>query len=260
MYRAPSSFAPRDFSWCLLLNLQLENFNMKCFMQPLPVRLAALESLVSETGLADELHARKRADTDKRRADIAVQLNGLPNPERELAALAKSATQARAAHEKAALELLDAERRDNEARTRYVMASFQAEGKRNALLLQLELSAPPELADALDDLSFAGQLLRGAVHTDVTASRTWTGAVATKVTTNLDAIAAARDQLTEATRKIRALAHDGTLPSEVLADRCAEIMNAALEPAFAFIPRDKWDLRYERPASDLVVEVANNNG
>jgi hypothetical protein len=233
---------------------------MKRSTQPLPVRLAALESLVSETGLADELHARKRAETDKRRADIAAQLNALPNVDRELSALAKNATQARIAHEKAVVEHLDAERRDNEARTRYVMASLQADARRNALLRELELSAPPELADALDDLSFSGELLRNAVFTDVTASRTWTGAVVSKVTSNADAINTVRDRLVEATREIRALAHDGTLSSEVMVERCTEILNAALEPAFAFIPRDKWNLRRERPARDLSVEIAGYNG
>jgi hypothetical protein len=233
---------------------------MKHLMQPLPVRLAALESLIGETGLADELNARKRVDTDKRRADLASQLNALPNRDRELSALAKTATQARVAHEKAALELLDAERRDNEARARYVMASFQAEGKRNALLRELELNAPPELADALDDLSFADELLRAAVRTDVTEARTWIGAVVRKTTSNVEIIATARAHVAEATRAIHALAHDGTSPSDVLVARCGAILDAAIEPAFAIIPRDKWDLRRARPARDLMVETANYNG
>lgn len=58
--------------------------------------------------------------------------------------------------------------------TRYVMASLQAEGKRNALPRELELSARPELADACDDLAFADELLRDAVCTDVEESRPWT--------------------------------------------------------------------------------------
>ncbi|MBK3786437.1 hypothetical protein G3A43_40245 [Paraburkholderia aspalathi] len=222
---------------------------------PLPERLAALELLVKDTGLVDELKARQRAEADKRRAALATELKALPNRERELAALAKDAAHAHAALEKAVTEYREAERRDKEATARAVVAALADEGARQAILTKLERSAPPELADALDDLSFADGLLRNAVRTDETANRSWTGARVKAVTSNIDAIGAARAQLAEAQGAIRELARDGLMPSDAMVTRCAEIVDAAMKPAFAFIPRKLWDLRRDKTASDIVAEV-----
>ncbi|AXL51521.1 hypothetical protein DSC91_004213 [Paraburkholderia caffeinilytica] len=228
---------------------------MKQQNNPLPERLAALELLVNDTGLVDELKARQRAEADKRRAALAAELKALPNRERELAALAKDAAHEHAALEKAATQYREAERRDKEATARAVIAALTDEGARQAILTKLERSAPPELADALDDLSFADGLLRNAVRTDETANRSWTGVQVKAVTSNIDAIGAARAQLAEAQGAIRELARDGLMPSEAMVTRCAEIVAAAMEPAFAFIPRKLWDLRHDKPASDIVAEV-----
>ncbi|MCX4146759.1 MULTISPECIES: hypothetical protein [Paraburkholderia] len=228
---------------------------MQHLNQPLPERLAALELLANDAGLVDELKARQRAETDKRRAALAAELKALPNRERELAALTKNAAYEHAALEKAATEYREAERRDKEATARAVMAALADEGARRAILTKLERSAPPELADALDDLSFADDLLRNAVRTDETANRSWTGARVKVVTSNIDAIGAARAKLAEAQGAIRELARDGLMPSDAMVTRCAEIVDAAMEPAFAFIPRKLWDLRRDKPASDIVAEV-----
>jgi hypothetical protein len=102
---------------------------------------------------------------------------------------------------------------------RCVIATTAHEGAKQRILTQLERAAPPELADALDDLSFADTLLRSAVRTDVISSPNWVGQRADTVTSNLDGIAAARDAIAKGDRDIRGLAHDGTMPTDAMVAR-----------------------------------------
>ena len=229
---------------------------MKPQNQPQAERLAALELLVNDTGLVDELKARQRAETDKRRMELAAKLDALPNRERELANLAKDAARAHAAFEKAATEYHEAECRHKEATGRLVIATMSKEGERQHIVSELERAAPPELEDALDDLSLADNLLRSAFRVDEVADRNWLGQRVKKVISNVDGISAARKQIADAQQSIRELARDGRTPSAAMVSRCAEIVEAALQPAFEFIPVKLWDLRRSKPLSDIVAEVA----
>lgn len=231
---------------------------MKPYNPPLPERLAALELLVNDTGLVDELKTRQRAETDKRRAALAAELKALPNNERQHTAFTKDAARTAAAFAVARTAYQEAERAMKEATARAAIGAMADEGARQAILTKLERSAPLELADALDDLSFADGLLRNAVRIDETANRSWTGARVKTVTSNIDAIGAARAQLAEAQGAIRELARDGLMPGDAMVTRCAEIVDAAMEPAFAFIPRKLWDLRRDKPGSDIVAELRGN--
>lgn len=229
---------------------------MQHLNQPLPERLAALELLANDAGLVDELKARQRAETDKRRVELAAKLDALPNPERELATLAKEAARVHAAREKAAADDREAERLDRETTGRLVMATMMKAGERQHILTELQRAAPPELEDALDDLSLADNLLRSAFRVDEVADRNWLGQRVKKVISNLDGISSARKQIADAQQSIRELAHDGRMPSAAMVSRCAEIVEAALQPAFEFIPVKLWDLRRSKPLSDIVAEVA----
>ncbi|MFM0263115.1 hypothetical protein [Paraburkholderia sediminicola] len=222
---------------------------------PLPERLAALELLVHDTGLVDELKARQRAEADKRRAALAAELKALPNPERRHSALAKNAARADATFVVALIAYQEAERQKKASVAALVVETMADEGKRQRILTELERNAPPELAEALDDLSFADTLLRNAIRTDEVMGRNWLGQRAYTVKSNCDAIASARKQISDAQGAIRELAHDGEMPGDAMVTRCAEILGAAMEPAFEFIPRKLWDLRRSKPGSDIVAEV-----
>ena len=221
-------------------------------------RLAELELLANETGLLDELKMRQRVEIDKRRMELAAKLDALPNPERELATLAKEAARVHAAREKAAAEDREADRLDKETTGRLVMATMMKAGERQHILTELERAAPPELEDALDDLSLADNLLRSAFRVDEVADRNWLGQRVKKVISNLDGISSARKQIADAQQSIRELARDGRTPSAAMVSRCAEIVEAALQPAFEFIPVKLWDLRRSKPLSDIVAEVAGS--
>ncbi|MBR8257692.1 hypothetical protein [Burkholderia ambifaria] len=223
---------------------------------PLPERMEILEALVADTGLADELAAKQRAKLDARRAELALELKALPNPERELSALAKEATRTEANFIKAETAYRDAERAMVEARTRHVVTSQMHDGRRQRVLTELERTAPAELGKALDDLSDADDLLRAAVRTDVFTAKNWLGARISNVTTNMPEIKAARAKIAEAQRDVRALVHDGAISSEELVSRARMIVDAALEPLFALVSRQKWETRRSRPHGDLLAEVA----
>ncbi|KWK82823.1 hypothetical protein WM18_16575 [Burkholderia ubonensis] len=228
--------------------------------KPFPERMEILEALVADTGLADELTAKQRAKVDARRADLARELKALPNPERELAALSKEATQAEANFIKAQAAYRDAERAMVEARTRHVVASQMHEGKRQGIVTELERAAPPEVGEALDELASADDLLRAAVRTDVFTEKNWLGARVGNVTTNMPQIKAAREKIAEAQRGVRALVHDGSISSEELVSRARMLVDAALEPLFDFVSRQKWETRRSRPHGDLLTEVAGYGG
>ncbi|HEX7913901.1 MAG TPA: hypothetical protein VF534_38295 [Paraburkholderia sp.] len=229
---------------------------MKPQNQPLPERLAALELLVNDTGLVDELKARQRAETDKRRAALAAELKALPNNERQLTALTKDAARTAAAFVVAQTAYQEAERAMKEATARAAIATMADEGARQAILIQLERSAPPELADASDDLAFAHDLLRSAFRTREVVGRNVLGTRTRTVHSNGDDITSARKKVSDAQDAIRELARNGEMPGDAMVTRCAEIVDAALEPTFAFIPQKLWDLRRDKPGSDLVAEVA----
>ena len=228
---------------------------MKQQNQPLPERLAALELLANETGLVGQLKTRQRAEIDKRRTALAAELKALPNHERQHSALAKDAARAAAAFVAAQTAYQEAERTMKEATARVVTATMAHEGARQAIFTELERSAPSELADALDDLNFADNLLRDAIRTDVAAGRNWLGQRVHTVNSNLDAIASARKHVADAQGAIRELARDGLMPGDAITTLCAEIVDAAMEPAFEFIPRKLWDLRRSKAGSDVVAEV-----
>ncbi|MFW2397399.1 hypothetical protein ACN4GL_04595 [Burkholderia pseudomallei] len=224
--------------------------------KPFPERMEILEALVANTGLADELTAKQRAKVDARRADLARELKALPNPERELAALSKEATQAEVNFIKAQAAYHDAERVMVEARTRHVVTSQMHEGKRQRILTELERTAPAELSEALEELSSADDLLRAAIRTDVFTEKNWLGARVGNVTTNMSQIKAARAKIAEAQRDVRALVHDGSVASDELVSRARACVNQALEPMFELVPRQKWETRRSRPHGDLLAEVA----
>ena len=224
--------------------------------RPFPERMEILEALVSDTGLADELAAKQRAKLDARRAELALELKTLPNPERELSALAKETTRTEADFIKAETAYRDAERAMVEARTRQVVTSQMHDGRRQRVLTELERTAPAELGEALDDLSDADDLLRAAVRTDVFTEKNWLGARVDTVTTNMPEIKAARAKIAEAQRGVRALVHDGSIGSEELVPRARMLVDAALEPLFSLVSRQMWETRRSRPHGDLLAEVA----
>lgn len=224
--------------------------------KPLPERMEILEALVTDTGLADELTAKQRAKLDARRAELARELKALPNHERELSASAKETTRTEADFIKAETAYRDAERAMVEARTRHVVTSQMHEGKRQRIVTELERTAPPEVDEALDELSSADDLLRAAVRTDVFTEKNWLGVRVGNVSTNMLQIKAARAKIAEAQRDVRALVHDGSIPSDELVSRARAFVNQALEPMFEFVPRQKWETRRSRPHGDLLSEVA----
>lgn len=224
--------------------------------RPLSERMEILDALVADTGLADELTAKQRAKLDARRAELARELKAVPNHERELSALAKEATRTEADFIKAEMAYRDAERAMVDARTRHVVTSQMHEGKRQRILTELERIAPPEFGEALDELSSADDLLRTAVRTDVFTEKNWLGARVGNVTTNMPQIKAARAKIAEAQRDVRALVHDGSIPSDELVSRVRMLVDAALEPLFGFVSRQKWETRRSRPHGDLLAEVA----
>ncbi|WP_321801469.1 MULTISPECIES: hypothetical protein [unclassified Burkholderia] len=219
-------------------------------------RMEILDALVADTGLADELTAKQRAKLDARRAELARELKAVPNPERELSASAKEATRTESDFIKAEMAYRDAERAMVDARTRHVVMSQMHEGKRQRILTELERTAPPEVGEALDELSSADDLLRAAVRTDVFTEKNWLGARVGNVTTNMPQIKAARAKIAEAQRDVRALVHDGSIPRDELVSRARMLVDAALEPLFSFVPRQKWETRRSRPHGDLLSEVA----
>ena len=86
------------------------------------------------------------------------------------------------------------------------MATMMKAGERQHILTELERAAPPELEDALDDLSPADNLLRSAFRVDEVADRNWLGQRVKKVISNLDGISSARKQIADAQQSIRELA------------------------------------------------------
>ncbi|VUD45907.1 unnamed protein product [Burkholderia pseudomallei] len=214
-----------------------------------------LDALVADTGLADELTAKQRAKLDARRAELARELKALPNPERELSALAKETTRTEVDFIKAEMAYRDAERAMVEARTRHVVTSQMHEGNRQRILTELERTTPPEVGEALDELSSADDLLRAAVRTDVFTEKNWLGARVGNVTTNMPKIKAARAKIAEAQRDVRALVHDGSISSAELVLHVRACVEEALQPMFEFVPREKWERRHSRPRADLVAEV-----
>ncbi|WP_431226865.1 hypothetical protein [Burkholderia contaminans] len=225
--------------------------------KPLPERMEILEALVADTGLADELTAKQRAKLDARRAKLALELKALPNPERELSVSAKEATRTEADFIKAEMAYRDAERAMVEARTRHVVTSQMHEGKRQRILTELERTAPPEVSEALDELSSADDLLRAAVRTDVFTAQNWLGVRVGNVTTNMPQIKAAREKIAEAQRNIHAFVYDGSISSGELVLRARACVDEALQPMFEFVPRQKWETRRSRPHGDLLAEVAS---
>ncbi|MDN7558132.1 hypothetical protein [Burkholderia orbicola] len=229
---------------------------MNPLKRPLPERLEALEALANDAGLTGELEAKQRAKVDERRAELARELKAVRKPERELSAATEEATRARIALDAAQAAYRDADRAEKQATTRVVMMDRQFEGAQQRILTELERTAPPEVGEALDALSSADDLLRAAVRTDVFTEKNWLGVPVGNVTTNVPQIKAARAKIAEAQRDIRALVHDGSISSGELVSRARMLVDAALEPLFEFVPRQKWETRRSRPHGDLLVEVA----
>lgn len=219
-------------------------------------RLSNLESLIAETGFEDELKARRRVDIDKQRVALAVAYDAIPDTARGAAARSKEMARTHAATAAARTVLHDCEHKEKEALIGCVMDVAADAGKKQSILTDLEHKAPFEVSLLLEDLSFADQLLRRALRIDSVADRTWTGHRVKRVTSNLDGISRARDQIDEAQRAILDLRHDGRMSSDEMVKRCTKIEDAALEPAFEFIPREMWDLRHSRSPSDLIATVA----
>ncbi|MBG0869261.1 hypothetical protein H0X91_04670 [Burkholderia sp. 9777_1386] len=224
--------------------------------RPLSERMEILDALVADTGLADELAAKQRAKLDARRAELAHELKSLPDRKRERAALTNEAERAAVAFAEAKATCYEAEKLMLETRGRLAVWTMAGSGARERILTELERTAPPEVGEALDDLSDADDLLRTAVRTDVFTEKNWLGARVDNVTTNMPQIKAARAKIAEAQRGVRALVHDGSIASEELVSRARMLVDAALEPLFDFVSRQKWETRRSRPHSDLLAEVA----
>ncbi|MDN7881364.1 hypothetical protein [Burkholderia aenigmatica] len=224
--------------------------------KPLPERMEILEALVADTGLADELTAKQRTKLDARRAELAHELKSLPDRKRERSALTVEVERTAVAFAAANAARYEAEKSMLEARGRLAVWTMADNGARERILTELERTAPPELCEALDDLSDADDLLRAAVRTDVFTEKNWLGARVGNVTTNMPQIKAAREKIAEAQRSVRALVHDGSISSGELVSRARMLVDAALEPLFTIVSRQKWETRRSRPHGDLLAEVA----
>ncbi|WP_230964617.1 hypothetical protein [Burkholderia cepacia] len=224
--------------------------------KPLPERMEILDALVADTGLADELTAKQQAKLDARRAELAHELKSLPDRKRERSALTNEAERAAVAFAAAKAACYEAEKSMLETRGRLAVWTMADSGARERILTELERTAPPEVGEALDDLSDADDLLRAAARTDVFTEKNWLGARVGNVTTNMPQIKAARAKIAEAQRGVRALVHDGSISSRELISRSRMLVDAALEPLFDFVSRQKWETRRSRPHSDLLAEVA----
>ncbi|HDR9512059.1 hypothetical protein C5615_37570 [Burkholderia cepacia] len=229
---------------------------MNPLKRPLPERLEALEALANDAGLTGELEAKQRAKADALRAELAHELKSLPDRKRERSALTNEAERAAAAFAAAKAACYEAEKSMLETRGRLAVWTMADNGARERILTELERTAPPELCEALDDLSDADDLLRAAVRTDVFTAKNWLGARIGNVTTNMPEIKAAREKIAEAQRGVRALVHDGSISSGELVSRAWMLVDAALEPLFDFVSRQKWETRRSRPHGDLLAEVA----
>ncbi|OXJ37921.1 hypothetical protein CFB82_07185 [Burkholderia sp. HI2714] len=229
---------------------------MNPLKRPLPERLEALEALANDAGLTGELEAKQRAKADARRAELAHELKSLPDRKRERSALTVEAERTAVAFAAANAARYEAEKSMLEARGRLAVWTMADSGARERILTELERTAPPEVGEALDDLSDADDLLRAAVRTDVFTEKNWLGARVGNVTTNMPEIKAARAKIAEAQRSVRALVHDGSIPSDELVSRARACVEEALQPMFEFVPRQKWETRRSRPHGDLLAEVA----
>ncbi|HIE1649370.1 TPA: hypothetical protein ACXJGC_000588 [Burkholderia cenocepacia] len=229
---------------------------MNPLKRPLPERLEALEALANDAGLTGELAAKQRAKVDERRAELAHELKSLPDRKRERSALTNEAERAAVAFAAAKAACYEAEKAMLETRGRLAVWTMADSGARERILTELERTAPPEVDEVLDDLSDADDLLRAAVRTDVFTEKNWLGARVDTVTTNMPQIKAARAKIAEAQRGVRALVHDGSISSGELVSRSRMLVDAALEPLFSFVSRQKWETRRSRPHGDLLAEVA----
>lgn len=223
--------------------------------RPLSERMEILDALVGDTGLADELTAKQRAKLDARRAELARELKAVPDRKRERSALTNEAERAAIAFAAAKAACYEAEKSMLETRGRLAVWTMADSGARERILTELECTAPPEVGEALDELSSADDLLRAAVRTDVFTAQNWLGVRVGNVTTNMPQIKAAREKIAEAQRNIRALVHDGSISSGELVLRARTRVDEALQPMFEFVPRQKWDTRRSRPHGDLLAEV-----
>ncbi|OXJ36015.1 hypothetical protein CFB82_12305 [Burkholderia sp. HI2714] len=229
---------------------------MNPLKRPLPERIEALEALANDAGLTGELEAKQRAKVDERRAELARELKSLPDRKRERSALTNDAERAVVVFVAAKAAYHEAEKSMLETRGRLAVWTMTDSGERERILTELERTAPSEVGEALDDLSDADDLLRAAVRTDVFTEKNWLGARVGNVTTNMPQIKAARAKIAEAQRDVRALVHDGSISSEELVSRARMLVDAALEPLFDFVSRQKWETRRSRPHGDLLAEVA----
>jgi len=219
-------------------------------------RLAELESLVSDSGLLEDLKARKRTETDKTRSALAAKLAAMPDPSRELTALQKDAERAAAAFKASRLATQEFERVMHEKLSASIMTRMARDDEPQRILNELLRTAPSELKDFLDDIAFARELLRCAVRIDETSNRTWFGGRTKLTTTNVPAISDARAQLDDARESILDLMKNGTVPSAEAVKRGEAIMEEALRPLFAFVDQRRWEQRRIISASDLVAEVS----
>jgi hypothetical protein len=219
-------------------------------------RLAELESLVSDTGLLDDLKARKRIETDKTRLALAAKFAALPDSSRERAASAKDSERATAAFKASHLATQDCERVMKEKQCAHVMMCMACEGEPQRLVNELLRTAPSELNAFLDDIAFAKELLRCAVRIDETNDRNWHGTRVKRVTSNVSVISDARAQLDDARESILDLMKNGTIASTELVKRGEAIMEEALRPLFVFVDQRRWEQRRTISASDLVAEVS----
>ncbi|KVD91361.1 hypothetical protein WS63_11460 [Burkholderia stagnalis] len=231
---------------------------MNPLKRPLAERLEALEALANDAGLTGELEAKQRAKVDERRAELAHELKSLPDRKRERSALTNEAERAAVAFAAAKAACYEAEKSMLETRGRLAVWTMADSGERERILTELERTAPAELGEALDELSSADDLLRAAVRTDVFRGRNWLGGRVENVTSNMPEIKAAHAKIAEARRDVRALAHDGSISGDELVSRTRACVDAALQPMFEFVPRQKWETRRSRPYGDLLAEVAND--
>jgi hypothetical protein len=219
-------------------------------------RLQELESIVSDSGLLEDLKSRRRIETDKTRLALAAKLAAEPDHSRELSALQRDAERATAAFKASHMATQEFERAMHEKLSASIVTRMARDGEPQRIWNELMRTAPSELKDFLDDIAFARELLRCAVRIEETSDRTWLGARIKRVTSNVSVISDARAQLDEAHDSILALMKDGTIGSAEAVKRGEAIMEEALRPLFAFVDQRRWEQRRTISASDLVAEVS----
>ncbi|MFL9979737.1 hypothetical protein [Paraburkholderia graminis] len=217
-------------------------------------RLAKVETLLTTTGLLDELERKAAVANDQQRASLARDLAGLPDPSKVLAAVGKAERAAHAEYELAR----EAYQKAIDAWSRAVSASYGAsygvDSARNRLIQALEKSAPPELHAALADLDTLDQCLRACVG--IVAMEKRYGSPGYDAINNVDAVSTARAAVAETAGEIRAMLVDGRADSATLIARAEAAMVEIGKAVSGFVSENLWNQRHSKSPLDMIRETA----